>query len=135
MKGVRWGQVIALGLIALLIVALLAGFLSLDHWGMMGFAHRWGMGRTWLGPWGWLFMALSWLIPLGLLGLLILCLAGLAREVLPGRESAAAPPLPGDPCPKCGHPTQTDWRNCPYCGQTLQQSAGKPLPLRGDHEH
>lgn len=125
MRGVRWGRVIALGLSGLLIVALLAGFLPLGHWGMMGSAHHWGMSRTWLGPWGWLFMALGWLIPLGLLGLLALCLAGLARAVLPGREPTAAPALPGGPCPECGHPTQTDWYNCPYCGQTLQQPAGK----------
>lgn len=126
MKSVRWGWAIALGLSGLLSVALLAGFLPLGHWGMMGSAHYWGMmNRAWLGPWGWLFMALNWLIPLGLLGLLALCLAGLARVVLPGREPPAALPLNGGPCPECGHPTQTDWHNCPYCGHTLRQPAGK----------
>lgn len=123
MRGIRWGRVVALGLSGLLIVALLAGFLPLDRWGVRGFAPCWGMSRTWLGPWGWLFMALSWLIPLGLLGLLALCLAGLARTALPGQKPLAAPPLPGGPCPACGHATQTDWHNCPYCGRTL---AGKP---------
>jgi hypothetical protein len=126
MRGVRWGRVIALGLSGLLIVALLASFLPLGPLGMMGSTHHWGMSRMWLGSWGWLFVALSWLISLGLLGLLVLCLAGLAREVLPGREPTATPPLSGDPCPECGHPTQTDWHNCPYCGQTLGQPAGKP---------
>ena len=126
MRGVRWGRAIALGLSGLLIVVLLASFLPLGHGGMMGSTHHWGMSRAWLGPWGWLFMALSWLIPLGLLALLALCLAGLARAVLPGREPRAAPALPGDPCPECGHPAQTDWNNCPYCGQTLGQPAGKP---------
>lgn len=127
MKGARWGRAIALGLSGLLIVALLVSFLPLGHWGMVGSAHHWGMSRTWLGPWGWLFMALGWLIPLGLLGLLALCLVGLARAVFPGREPPSAPPLPGVPCPECGHPTQTDWHNCPYCGQTLKQPAGKPF--------
>ena len=126
MRGVHWARAIALGLSGLLITVLLAGFLPVGRWGMMGFAHHWGMSRMWLSPWGWLFMALGWLIPLGLLGLLALCLAGLAREVLPGREPSAAPPLPGGPCPECGRPTQTDWHNCPYCGQTLGQLAGKP---------
>ena len=127
MRGVHWAQAIALGLSGLLIVALLASFLPLGRWGMMGSAHHyWGMSRTWLGPWGWLFMALSWLIPLGLLGLLALCLAGLAQAVLPSRKPTAAPPLPGGPCPECGHPTQTDWHSCPYCGHILKQPAGKP---------
>jgi hypothetical protein len=126
MRGVRWGRAIALGLSGLLIVVLLASFLPLGHGGMMGSTHHWGMSRAWLGPWGCLFIALGWLIPLGLLGLLALCLAGLARAVLPGREPPTASALPGAPCPECGHPTQTDWHNCPYCGQTLGQLAGKP---------
>lgn len=125
MRGIRWGRIIALGLSGLLIVVLLAGFLPLDRWGVRGFVPCWGMSRAWLGPWGWLFMALSWLIPLGLLGLLALCLAGLVQAALPGREPTAAAPLPGGPCPVCGHPTQTDWHNCPYCGQTLGQPVGK----------
>ena len=126
MRGVRWGRVIALGLSGLLIVALLASFLPLGPLGMMASTHHWGMSHMWLGPGGWLFMALGWLIPLGLLGLLALCLAGLARTLLSGRKPITALILPGGPCPKCGRPTQTDWHNCPYCGQTLGQPAGKP---------
>jgi len=125
MRGVHWGRVIALGLSGLLIATLLAGFLLRGHWGMMGPAHHWGMGSTWLGPWGWLLMALGWLMLLGLLGLLALCLIGLAREVLPGRPPAASA-LDSGPCSKCGHPTQTDWHHCPYCGQVLRQPAGEP---------
>jgi len=59
------------------------------------------------------------------LGLLALCLAGLARTLLSSREPITALILPGGPCPECGRPTQTDWHNCPYCGQTLGQPAGK----------
>jgi len=125
MRGIRWWQAIALGLSGLLIVVLLASFLPLGHWGMMGSVHHWGLNRMWVGSWGWLFMALSWLIPLGLLGLLALCLAGLTQAALPGREPTATPALNGGPCPECGHPTQTDWHNCPYCGQALGQPAGK----------
>jgi hypothetical protein len=125
MRGVHWGQAIALGLSVLLIMALLAGFLPLGDWGMMGSAHHWGMSRMWLGSWGWLFMALGWLIPLGLMGLLALCLVGLAQVVLPGRGPPTALPLNGGPCSECGHATQTDWHNCPYCGHALQQPAGK----------
>ncbi len=125
MKGIRWGRAIALGLAGLLIVTLLLGFMPVGRWGMIGSAHHWGMSSLWLGPWGWLFMALGWLIPLALLGLLALCLAGLTRAVFPCREPTEVPALPGDPCPQCAHPTQTDWHNCPYCGHTLQQPASE----------
>jgi hypothetical protein len=91
MRGVRWGRIIALGLSGLLIVALLASFLPLGPLGMMGSAHHWGMSHMWLGPAGWLFMALGWLIPLGLLGLLALCLAEPGTDYSP---DPARRPLP-----------------------------------------
>jgi len=98
-------------LVALLIgVSLLGG-----GWGMMGPGMMGGWG---FGPFGWIGMSFMWLIPLGVIVLIVLGVAGLVRSVGSGTTPAAPPRV----CPSCGRAVQADWRNCPHCGAALTQS-------------
>ena len=67
------------------------------------------------GLFGLLLMLLGLLIPIGLLGLLVLGGVWLVRNA----GGTAAPPAATETCPACGRPTESDWRNCPYCGEEL----------------
>jgi len=134
MSKINWTQVAVLGVAALLVVligaSLLGGYGGWGPgWGMMGpgmpalspVEGMGGWGRGWggwgLGPFGWLGMIFMWLFPLGLLALLILGVVWLIKAVAqPGSQTPAAP---GRTCPNCGRPAQADWKNCPYCGTTL----------------
>ena len=103
-------------------------------WGMMGPGM---MGSEWSGGWcpfcggtgsypggsfggifGWLFMLVAMLFPLGLLVLLILGIVWLVRAV--SRPQGGIAPSP-QACPSCGKPVAGDWRHCPHCGETLER--------------
>ncbi|MCL4562972.1 MAG: zinc ribbon domain-containing protein [Chloroflexi bacterium] len=75
-------------------------------------------------------MILGWLIPLGLIVLVVLAAIEIGRSL--GRSNsvaqatisqvppAAAPaPTPARTCAHCGKPAQADWTTCPYCGSQL----------------
>jgi len=57
-------------------------------------------------------MFLMWIIPLLLIGLAIYAVSGknLVEAFKPASSRA---------CPQCNQAVQTDWKNCPHCGQTL----------------
>lgn len=77
-----------------------------SNWGhpMMG---GWGVGGLFLG----LGMLLMWIVPLGLLFLIIYGAVRLANQ--PNTLVMA------HSCGNCGKSVQADWKNCPYCGTTL----------------
>jgi len=81
-------------------------------WGTMGPGMMGGWGFS---PFGWIGMAFMWLIPIGILALIVFGVAALVRNV-------GNPPLPSSqtPCPNCGKGIQADWQNCPYCGTALK---------------
>ena len=57
-------------------------------------------------------MFLMWIIPL--------LLIGLAVYVISGKNfTNALNPVASRTCSHCGQVAQSDWKNCPHCGQTL----------------
>ena len=95
------------------------------------------MGRTWLGrttgimgpgmmgsfgffnPLGFFGMALMWLIPLGIVVLVVIGIISLINSLNnSSRQNAASNPA-GRACPSCGKPAQVDWSTCPYCSNPL----------------
>lgn len=120
MKKVNWYIVAGIGIVALLIVlggTMMSGWGSgwgFHGYGMMG---RGGMMGTWgYAPLGWFGMAggmlLMWLLPIGVLALIVYGIVSLARN--------AVGPTSTIPCPTCGKGLQADWQNCPHCGTTLK---------------
>jgi hypothetical protein len=121
-----WTVVLVFGLVALLVfvvgVSLLGGW-GYGGWGRMGPGMMGGGGGTgpgmmggWgLTPFGWLGMIFMWLIPVGLIVLVVLGIAWLVQAI----GGAGVPPTLARACPNCGRAAQADWRTCPCCGQAL----------------
>jgi hypothetical protein len=123
MKNKTWWLVgIGLGLVALFFLpGVLMGRWGGGYVGWMGPAMMGGgmMGRSFgtYTPFSFIFMGLMWLIPLGLLGLVIAGAAALFTALTrTGRRSAGAATRK---CPECGRDAQADWSTCPYCGKAL----------------
>jgi len=62
---------------------------------------------------GMIFMWLI-LIPLALLAMLVLGILWVVKS-LRGKQA----PVPSRVCAHCGKAAQPDWKNCPYCGNSL----------------
>jgi hypothetical protein len=60
---------------------------------------------------GMLFM---WLIPIGVIALVVYGVASLVRNT--GNPAPASQ----HSCSNCGKGVQADWQNCPYCGTALK---------------
>lgn len=119
-KTIVWLLVIA----AVLLVALpglwaVAGWLG--YGGMMGGYGMMGGNYGFMNPLGWLGMALMWLVPAGILIVLVAGVAALINNLirpsspLTQANSAANSRV----CQACGKPAQADWGTCPYCGEKL----------------
>jgi hypothetical protein len=92
----------------------------------------WMMGRSWMGgyggmmggfnsmhPFGWGGMLLGWLIPVGVIVLLVIGTIALVNNLNRSGSTSQPPTISGRTCPNCGKPAQSDWNTCPYCGQKL----------------
>ena len=121
----RIGWIIAgiLLLVVLVGLPLLSGFGGFGCWGgyggmMGGFGPMHGYMFS---PLGWVGMISMWLIPLGLLTLLVVCIVWLFGALTRGGWSLPAhpPAAPARACPSCSKPAQADWSVCPYCGNAL----------------
>ena len=120
----------AAGVIVVILVAAVVIFGL--FWGRNG-GYGWmmpyygGRGIREFGPWMWggfglfgfLMMLLMMGIPVGVLVLLVLGVAGLLRrpEAPPPAVAPASPA--GKTCQNCGRPVEADWINCPYCGTKI----------------
>jgi len=87
--------------------------------GMVGRYPMMGHDSGFWMPFGWLGMGFMWLLPLGVLVLLILGLAGLVNTLFQRPPAPPIPPAPPRSCANCGKQAQTDWQTCPYCSQPL----------------
>lgn len=116
MKKINW---IIIGIVGVIVLLFLfgAGMMSngWSHrgWGMMGGSGM--MGGWGYSPFGWIGMAFMWLIPVGVIALIIVAVAPLMRNN--GNSTQIISPTP---CPHCEKGTQADWQNCPYCGTALK---------------
>lgn len=120
MKKINWTAIVVFALVALVVFQLVTYLLSgwgYRGWGMMGPGGMMGWGYS---PFGWIGMGLGmlflWLIPIGVLALIIYGVVALARGTgnnIPATSSTT-------PCPHCGKGMQANWKNCPYCGIALK---------------
>ncbi len=101
---------------------LFGGGMMMGGWGNRGYGMMSGYGM--MGNWGhpllgWFGMGLGmlfmWIVPLGVIGLIVY-----GAVVLTRNTENRAPSTPLAPCPHCGKGTQADWKNCPYCGSVLK---------------
>jgi len=114
---------ITVGVILLVLLLIVPGLFMMGLGGgfggmMGGRGMMWG-GYGWMHPFGWFGMLLGWLVPIALLVLVVLGVIWLVNKFgrsgnLPLNTAA------NRACPVCGKPVQTDWKNCPYCGNALQ---------------
>lgn len=120
MKKINWWIV---GIVAVLAALFLFGggmMWGNRGYGMMGGYGGPGMMGNWgFSPFGWFGMGLGmifmWLIPIGILALIVFGVASLMRN-----NGSTPQPASLAPCPNCGKGTQADWQNCPYCGTVLK---------------
>jgi len=117
MKKINWLVVTVIGVILLLFLfggGMMSGSWGNRGWGMMGGPG--GMMGGWgYSPFGWIGMAFMWLIPIGVIALIVFGVIALARNA-----GNPTPPSSLSPCPNCGKGVQADWQNCPYCGTALK---------------
>ena len=118
MNRINWTAVAVFAIVALLVFligASLLGGWGYGGWGMMGPGM---MGQWGFGPFGWIGMIFMWLIPVGFILLIVLGVVWLIRAIGSGEN----PTSPARSCHNCGRSVQADWRNCPYCGETLSSA-------------
>jgi len=114
-----WILAITLGLVLLLVLPglfMMGRFWAGGYGGMMGPGM---MGRFgYMNPLGFFGMALMWLIPIGVLVLLVIGAVALVNGLT--KPGDPATPVSDRKCSNCGKPAQSDWTICPYCGKSLQ---------------
>lgn len=111
-KGNWW----IIGIVAVLAALFFFGGGMMSGWGYGGYGM---MGHWGYSPFGWFGMGLGmifmWLIPIGILALLVFGVVSLVRTT-----GNPPPALPLTPCTNCGKGMQAEWQNCPYCGTALK---------------
>ena len=113
-----WIVVIALGFLIFLVLSgifMMGRFWIGGYGGMMGPGMMGGFGYW--NPFGFFGMALMWLIPIGVLVLLVLGAVALVNTLT--RPGNSALPIADRTCSNCGKPAQSGWTTCPYCGKPL----------------
>jgi len=117
MGRINWAYVAIFGIVALLVILIGVSLLGRAYggwgYGMMGP----GMMNWGFAPFGWLWMIFMGLIPLTFLALLVAGVVWLVRAV--GDQGGAYPRTSTATCPACGRLVQSEWRHCPFCGETL----------------
>lgn len=110
-----WILAIAFGVILLLALSgiwMMGRPWTYGYGGMMG-------GYGYMHPFGWGWMILGWLIPVGVIILAVVGVVALINRSSSPRNPAQPPAAAQRTCSHCGKPAQADWTTCPYCGQKL----------------
>jgi hypothetical protein len=116
-----WILAIVFGLILLLVLPglwMMGRFWTGGYGGMMGGPGMMG-GYGYMHPFGWDGMLLGWLIPVGVIVLLVVGAVALVNSLNRSRNPTQPLAVPLRTCSNCGKPAQADWNTCPYCGQKL----------------
>jgi hypothetical protein len=121
-KIIAW--ILGIGLVFMLVLTImwiLPGMVGyrgsmMGGYGMMG--RGFGFGFS---PLGWLGMGLMWILPVGILFLVVLGAVSLINNLThPTNPNLPIPPAAsGRVCQNCGKSAQADWSVCPHCGQKL----------------
>jgi hypothetical protein len=116
MKGAgRW---IAIIVLLVVLIGLGSGvFMTGMSWGRGGAPGYYPMPHMsgYFPGGGWFGMGLMWLIPVGVVALIVWAVATLVNRPAQFGQAGAA----GRVCPSCGKPAQSDWSTCPYCSKPL----------------
>lgn len=118
MKKSNWLIVGIIAFVALLLIfggSMMSGFGGYHGWGMMTGRTGGMMGSWGYSPFGWLGMAFMWLIPVGVIALIVFGVAALVKSA----GHSTVPTSQGN-CPNCLKGVQADWQNCPHCGTALK---------------
>lgn len=99
---------IIIGLIVIVVLLLFAPFIFYRG----GWMHN---GYGMMGS-GWMF--LGWLIPAGILVLVIAGGVWLGNSL--SNRGNIPPDTPGLSCSNCSKPVAADWKTCPYCSISLE---------------
>jgi hypothetical protein len=113
---IGWTLAMVFGLILLL---LLPGLWMMGGSWMGGYGGMMGGGFNSMHPFGWGGMLLGWLIPVGVIILLVIGVVTLVNNLNRSGNLTQPPVAPSRTCPNCGKPAQIDWNTCPYCGQKI----------------
>jgi uncharacterized membrane protein len=109
-----WILAIILGLVLLLVLPslfMMGRFWTGSYGGMMG------GGYGGMHTFGWGMMLLGWLVPAGIVVLLVAGAAALFNSL--NRPGTSMTPVAERKCANCGRLAQVDWTTCPYCGKSL----------------
>jgi len=109
-----WILAIILGLVLLLVLPSL--FMMGQFFGG-GYGGRMGGWYGSMHPYGWGMMLFGWLVPAGIVVLLVVGAVALFNSL--NRPGNSTPPVVIWKCANCGKPAQADWTTCPYCGKSL----------------
>jgi hypothetical protein len=120
MKKINW---LIVGIITIIAILFLFAGGMMSGWGFGNWGGRgWGMmgGPGMMGDWGyspfgWIGMFFMWLVPIGVIALIVFGIAALMRNT-----GTPTPPSSQSLCPNCAKSVQADWQNCPYCGTALK---------------
>lgn len=117
MKKTNWLAITLVTILALLVLFWIGAMIG--GWGYGGYGTMGPGMMSWgYSPFGWFGMGLGmlfmWLIPIGIIALVVFGVASLVRN------TSNSAPVPQHACPNCGKGAQADWQNCPYCGTNLK---------------
>jgi hypothetical protein len=118
---IGWILAIMFGLLLLL---LLPGLWMMSRFWMGGFGGMMGGpgmmgGYSNMHTFGWGGMLLGWLVPVGVIVILVVGAVALVNSLNRSGNLTQSPAVLSRTCPNCGKPAQVDWNTCPYCGQKL----------------
>lgn len=119
MKKNTW-WIIGIAVVVLILLAFGGGMMT-GGWGYRGYGMMGGNGMMGWGysPFGGFGMGLGmifmWLIPIGIVALIVYGIVALARN-----NGNLTPPASQTACPNCGKGVLADWNNCPHCGTSLK---------------
>jgi hypothetical protein len=134
----KTGWIIA---IVVVLVLLLPGAFIVGQWLGGGFGYRGMMDERGIMPWGFNtmhpfgggLMFLGWLIPLGLLVLVVIGIVLLVNALSRPKQpvTPVAPVALEHKCAQCGKPLQAEWTVCAYCGTPVTAPAERKCAMCG----
>lgn len=119
-----WIVGILVGLVVLLALPvgyLMGRLLPWTRYSMMDGSRMMDWGLRSMHPLSGGVMLLGWLIPAGIVALLVIGVVALVNTLSRPKhtEMPPAPPVIERSCGECGKPAQAEWNTCPYCGKPL----------------
>jgi uncharacterized membrane protein len=114
-------RIILIALGTLSILALLIWFVSRFGMNTYNYPFRSGMMGSWgfMHPFSLFGMAFMWLIPIGIIVLVVLGIMSLFNGTKKTDHQHFDSTTPVQVCQNCGKNVQNEWKNCPYCGEKI----------------